>query len=182
MTTPTDSDLERLREEHQLDLTNVVDEKGLKEALRRTKGKPGSTKSPEHQELLRDQLVKESNSWLRLKDVKKEIESNIIDTIEEKETIPEISLVVNKAKKVPHISKEKIIRTAKIKKRRLKGEISRAVRLEYFQEIKDSVRASDISNLESLKSRIQSDERLEEKQINALTKLIEENINYLGGG
>lgn len=93
MSTPIDSDLERLREEHQLRLAEVRSRRDLEIALRNTTSKASSNFSTSHRDRLKDQLVRQSDRWFRLAKVQEVAFDNVSSDIEEKETIEALSRI-----------------------------------------------------------------------------------------
>jgi len=92
MTSPTDSDLDRLREEHQLDLTDVRTKADLEDAFRKTAGKAGSKFDASAQEKMREQLVQHSDKWYGLPTIQERVSGNIeseIDRLIEEESFVE---------------------------------------------------------------------------------------------
>jgi len=89
MSSPTDEDLERLREFHNLDLSKVKNIEDLKSALNNTTSKPGSKFGLDRQIRAREKLVEDVKSWFRLEGVQDAVGDNNIKVIDEIETLPQ---------------------------------------------------------------------------------------------
>lgn len=89
MSSPTDEDLERLREFHNLDLSKVKNIEDLKNALNNTTSRGGSKFGLDRQISAREQLVSQVKSWFGLEDVQDAVGDNNIKIIDEIETLPQ---------------------------------------------------------------------------------------------
>ena len=106
MASPTDKDLERLRDYHDLDLTDVFNQEELENALNNTTSKISSKFSKKHRDNLKAELVANSDKWFDLSKTQNEVTNNFSSltdkatSLDDIRNIPEIEPNVRDSEKI----------------------------------------------------------------------------------